>query len=87
MYAYAIATFISLLVYFVVGNYAGRRIKHLDDSVVAGRRAITLLIVGTLIASMVGTNSFLGQTCQVYSGCAAALIFQIPIETRTGFQI
>ena len=30
---------VSLLVYIAVGNYAGRRVKKLDDYFVAGRRA------------------------------------------------
>ncbi len=78
MNGYAIGIAISLLVYIVIGNWAGRKVKHLDDFLVAGRRAPTLLILGTLVASAVGTNSFLGDTGFAYSGYVAALIFQIP---------
>ena len=46
---YSGAILISLIVYIAVGNYAGRRVKKLDDYFVAGRRAPTLLIVGTLV--------------------------------------
>ncbi|NRB70762.1 MAG: sodium:solute symporter family protein, partial [Xanthomonadales bacterium] len=60
IYAGAIAA--SLIVYLLVGNYAGRRVKHLDDYFVAGRNAPTLLIVGTLVASIMSTNAFLGET-------------------------
>jgi Na+/proline symporter len=51
---------ISILVYIAIGNYAGRGIKNLDDYYVAGRRAPTLLIVGTLVASLMSSTMFLG---------------------------
>lgn len=35
---YAAGVFISLIVYIVVGNYAGRKVRHLEDYFVAGRR-------------------------------------------------
>lgn len=37
---------VSILVYVVIGNYAGRGIKRLDDYYVARRQAPTLIIVG-----------------------------------------
>ena len=46
---YSGAILISLIIYIAVGNYAGRRVKKLDDYFVAGRRAPTLLIVGPLV--------------------------------------
>src|SRR5210317_1143506 len=52
---------ISILVYIAIGNYAGRGIKNLDDYYVAGRRAPTLLIVGTLVASLMSATMFLGE--------------------------
>ena len=39
MNVYAIGLLVSILVYLVVANYAGRRVKHLEDYFVAGRRA------------------------------------------------
>ena len=41
---------ISLILFIVIGNYAGKSVKNLDDYMVAGRRAPTILIVGTLVA-------------------------------------
>jgi sodium/pantothenate symporter len=67
---YATAIAVSLLVYIVIGNYAGRRVKKLDDYFVAGRKAPTILIVGTLVASLMSTNAFLGETGFVYAGQA-----------------
>jgi Na+/proline symporter len=74
MDAYTLAIVISVLVYVAIGNYAGRKVKHLDDYFVAGRQAPTFLILGTLVASVVGTNSFLGDVGMTYDGYAAVMI-------------
>jgi len=52
---------VSILVYIIVGNYAGRGVKGLDDYYVAGRRAPTLLIPGTLVASVMSSTMFPGE--------------------------
>jgi len=57
---------LSILVYIVIGNYAGRGIRNLDDYYVAGRRAPTLLIVGTLVASLMSATMFLGEAGFAY---------------------
>ncbi len=57
---------LSILVYIVIGNYAGRGIRDLDDYYVAGRRAPTLLIVGTLVASVMSSTMFLGEAGFAY---------------------
>jgi sodium/pantothenate symporter len=67
---YTTAIAVSLIVYIAIGNYAGRRVKKLDDYFVAGRKAPTILIVGTLVASLISTNAFLGETGFVYDGQA-----------------
>ena len=79
MNAYALGILISLLVYVVIGNWAGRKVKHIEDFLVAGRQAPTALIIGTLVASAVGTNSFLGDVGFSYSGYAQAIIFSVPL--------
>jgi len=76
---YSSAVLLSLIVYIAVGNYAGRRVKKLDDYFVAGRRAPTLLIVGTLVASVLSTNIFLGETGFVYEGQAGPYLLWPPI--------
>jgi sodium/pantothenate symporter len=80
MDAFGIAIVASLAVYLVVGNLAGRKVKHLDDYFVAGRNAPTLLILGTLVASVIGTNSFLGDVSMAYSGYSMPLIFSVAIS-------
>lgn len=59
---------VSLLVYIVVGVYAGRSVRVLDDYFVAGRRAPTLLILGTLVASVMSTAIFMGEAAFTYQG-------------------
>ena len=78
---YSWAILASLAVYIAVGNYAGRRVKKLDDYFVASRRAPTLLIVGTLVASLISTNAFLGETGFVYDGQAGAYLLWPGIAT------
>ncbi len=58
----------SVLLFIAVGSYSGRRVKELDDYFVAGRRAPTLLIVGTLVASVFSTSIFLGEAGFTYDG-------------------
>ena len=49
---YTLAIAVSVVIFVAVGINAGRSVKQLDDYFVAGRRAPTLLIVGTLVASV-----------------------------------
>ncbi|WP_168012104.1 sodium:solute symporter family protein [Halomonas salinarum] len=65
---YTTAILLSLIAYFVIGHLAGRRVKHLDDYLVAGRNAPTFLILGTLVASYLSTSAFLGETGFAYQG-------------------
>lgn len=65
---------VSIVVYLVVGNYAGRKVRKLEDYFVAGRQAPTLLIVGTLVASLMSTNAFMGESGLSYSGFPAVII-------------
>jgi len=62
MNIYAIVILLSVFIYLSVGLYVGRKVKHLDDYYVAGRNPSTLLIVGMLVANVVSTNSFMGET-------------------------
>ena len=71
---YSTSILISIIIYLVVGNYAGRKVKHLEDYFVVGRKAPTLLIVGTLVASVLSTNAFLGETGFSYDSQGGAFI-------------
>ena len=77
---------VSILIYVVVGSYAGRSIKKLDDYFVAGRRAPTLLILGTLVASVMSTSIFMGEAAFTYqSQFGAYLLF--PGIAVTGYML
>src|SRR5210317_428565 len=75
---------ISILVYIAIGNYAGRGIKNLDDYYVAGRRAPTLLIVGTLVASLMSSTMFLGEAGFAYDTQAGAYVL-FPQAAAAGY--
>ena len=74
MNIFLIAVIITIVIYLVIGWYVGRKVKSLDDYYVAGRNAPTLLIVGTLVASFMSTNAFLGELGMSYLGHAPLII-------------
>lgn len=86
MNMYLAGVIISIIVYIIIGNYAGKKVKDVDDYYVSGRNAPTLLIAGTLFASMMSTNGFLGDTAWVYSG-NFSLIMIMNIFTSAGYVI
>lgn len=57
-----------LCLYVFVGNYAGRKVETVEDYYVSGRKANTLLITGTITASALSTNCFLGDAGFIYEG-------------------
>jgi len=77
---------ISLLIYIVIGGNAGRSIKKLDDYFVAGRRAPTLLILGTLVASVMSTSIFMGEAAFTYDGQFGAYLL-FPGIAVTGYML
>ena len=83
MNIYMVTILLSLLAYVAVGNYVGRRVKHLEDYFVAGRQAPTLLIVGTLVASFLSTNTFMGQAGLIYAFNGGIVL--IPSLLVTGY--
>jgi len=74
MNIFLIAVIITMVIYLIIGWYVGRKVKSLDDYYVAGRNAPTLFIVGTLVASFMSTNAFLGELGMSYSGHAPLII-------------
>ena len=65
---------LSMTIYLLVGWYVGRKIKSLDDYYVAGRNSPTLLIIGTLVASFMSTNAYIGELGMSYTGHAPLII-------------
>ncbi|SHJ89693.1 Na+/proline symporter [Halomonas caseinilytica] len=78
---YTLAILFSLIGYFVIGHLAGRRVKHLDDYLVAGRNAPTFLILGTLVASYLSTSAFLGETGFAYQGYPFVMLIFAAVST------
>lgn len=68
MDAYTLTIIVSVVLFVAIGNYSGRSVKRLDDYFVAGRNAPTLLIVGTLVASVFSTSIFMGEAGFTYDG-------------------
>ncbi len=58
----------SFALYLGLGFYAGKKVKTTNDYYVAGRNAPTILIAGTLFASFLSTNAFMGDTAWAYGG-------------------
>ncbi len=80
MNPYALGIITSIVIYLLIGNYAGRRVKDLDDYYVAGRDSSTFLIAGTLVASYLSTAAFLGETGFTYQGHGAILMILVGIN-------
>ena len=74
MNSFQIGIVVSVVCYLAVGWYAGRKVRHLEDYFVAGRNAPTILILGTLIASFLSTNAFMGEVGMSYQGHAPIII-------------
>ena len=77
---------ITLVLFVAIGNYAGRKVKNLDDYFVAGRRAPTILIVGTLVASVMSSVAFLGEAGFTYGGQMGAYLL-FPSTAAAGYVI
>jgi Na+/proline symporter len=77
---YVLGILASLAVYLAVGTWAGRKVRHLEDYFVAGRQAPTLLILGTLVASLLSTTAFLGEAGMAYSGYGALVLTLVAIN-------
>ncbi|WP_019528780.1 sodium:solute symporter family protein [Dasania marina] len=65
---FTLTIIVSIVIYIFIGNYAGRSVKQIDDYFVAGRQAPTLLIVGTLVASVMSSTVFLAESAFTYDG-------------------
>ena len=74
MNIYFIGVIVSIIAYLLVGVYAGRRVKDTNDYYVSGRNAPTILIVGTLFASMLSVTGFMGDQGFCYGGNITTMV-------------
>ena len=74
-----------LLILVGVGVYKSRKIKTQSDFAVAGRSLTPWVLVGTMLATWIGTGSILGNAGKTYETGMAALI--LPIGGTLGILI
>ncbi|MDO4555339.1 MAG: sodium:solute symporter family protein [Lachnospiraceae bacterium] len=74
MNIFLVGVIVSIIIYMVVGVYVGRSVKNVNDYYVSGRNAPTILIAGTLFASMLSVNGFMGDQGWCYSGNITSLV-------------
>ncbi|MBQ7860028.1 MAG: sodium:solute symporter family protein [Faecalibacterium sp.] len=74
MNIFLIGVIVSIVAYLVVGLYAGRAVKDVNDYYVSGRNSPTILIAGTLFASMLSVNGFMGDQGWCYTGNITSLV-------------
>jgi len=86
MDVFTLTIVISLILFVSIGYYAGKNVKDLDDYIVAGRRAPTILIVGTLVASVMSSVAFLGEAGFTYDGQMGAYML-FPSTSAAGYVI
>ncbi|MEP4484781.1 MAG: sodium:solute symporter family protein [Halioglobus sp.] len=86
MDVFTLTIIVCLILFVAVGYSAGKSVKDLDDYIVAGRRAPTILIVGTLVASVMSSVAFLGEAAFTYDGQMGAYML-FPSTSAAGYVI
>ncbi len=74
MNVFLIGMGISMVIYIIVGLIISRGVKNTNDFFVAGRRAPTFLLVGSLVASYCGTGLYFGDAGESYAGIFSPLM-------------
>lgn len=74
MNIFFVGVIVSIALYLVIGLMAGRKVKGVNDYYVSGRSAPTILIAGTLFASMLSVNGFMGDQAFCYTGNITSLV-------------
>ncbi|MFQ6606514.1 MAG: sodium:solute symporter [Fidelibacterota bacterium] len=75
LYVTVISAYLVLLI--GVGVYKSRKVKTQSDFSVAGRRLTPWVLVGTMLATWIGTGSILGNAGKAYETGMAALILPV----------
>ncbi|WP_421903686.1 sodium:solute symporter family protein [Maridesulfovibrio sp.] len=74
MSIYTIGVLVCIFIYMLIGTYAGRKVKNVEDYYVCGRNAPTFMIAGTMFASMLSTNGFMGDTAYCFGGNITTMV-------------
>lgn len=81
MDVYFLGMLISMICYIILGIIVGKKLKNANDFYVADRNAPTFFIVGSIVASYIGTGSFMGDAGECYAGFLAALLVIVTMKT------
>lgn len=68
MNIYLVGVLVSFAVYLIVAFIVNKFVKNADDYFVAGRSAPVGLVVGSMVASLISTGLFLGDSGEAYNG-------------------
>ncbi|MBQ5823573.1 MAG: sodium:solute symporter family protein, partial [Clostridia bacterium] len=71
---FLIGMVISMIAYIVIGFIISKGVKNTSDFFVAGRRAPTFLLVGSLVASYCGTGLYFGDAGESFAGIFSPLM-------------
>lgn len=74
MNSYLIGMIIAMAIFIAIGFIVSKQVKNAEDFYVAGRRAPTILITGSLVASFLSTGLFMGDAATCYQGALAAIL-------------
>lgn len=64
---FVIVNVVFIAIYLLIGLYASKVTKSLDDYYIMGQNAPTFLVTGTLIATNVSSVTFIGYTGSIYT--------------------
>lgn len=74
MNIFLIGMIISMIAYIIIGFIISKGVKNTNDFFVAGRRAPTFLLVGSLVASYCGTGLYFGDAGESFAGIFSPLM-------------
>ena len=76
---YLIGISVTFILYIFISFLISRKFKSANDFFVAGRNAPTMLITGSLVASVIGVGLFMGDVGESYSGFFAPIIVAVGV--------
>ena len=74
MNVFLIGMLVSMVLYIVIGLVISKGVKSTNDFFVAGRRAPTFLIVGSLVASYCSPGLYFGDAGEAFAGIFSPLL-------------
>lgn len=86
MNVYMVGIVLAMVISMLLSTFISRKVKTLNDFYVAGRQAPTGLIVGSLIASMLGTNFYMADSALCYEGAFTSVLIMFGI-VATGYPL